>query len=182
MNNDDLIKRLRKARGFSKHRKMCQEAANVIEYLEIEAKDLEFTCFVGDPHKVTECPYVDRLADLEAENDELKEKLKDSFQGRLLNKLKKKDAKTAQAMAMLNVSNSVDSMVEHIQSQPAVDPIRAAGGCYCRECVHWIGDIQAPYGNEKHGHCEVWLGSGCEMCMDADDFCSYGEPKKEGRR
>lgn len=82
MNNDDLIKRLRKARGFSKHRKMCQEAANVIEYLEIEAKDLEFTCFVGDPHKVTECPYVDRLADLEAENEKLrqsKEELRRNF-------------------------------------------------------------------------------------------------------
>lgn len=68
---------------------------------------------------------------------------------------------------------------EKVTNEPAVDPIRAAGGCYCRECVHWIGDIQAPYGNEKHGHCEVWVGSGCEMCMDADDFCSYGEPKKE---
>lgn len=77
MNNDDLIKRLRKARGFSKHRKMCQEAANVIEYLEIEAKDLEFTCFVGDPHKVKECPYVDRLADLEAENEELRQNNKE---------------------------------------------------------------------------------------------------------
>lgn len=146
---------------------------------EALGEEIEFTCFVGDPHRVKTCPYVDRLEDLETENDELKEKLKDSFQGRLLNKLKKKDAKTAQAMAMLNVSNSVDSMVEHIQSQPAVDPIRAAGGCYCRECVHWIGDVRAPYGNEKHGHCEVWVGSGCEMCMDADDFCSYGEPKKE---
>ena len=68
---------------------------------------------------------------------------------------------------------------EKVTNEPAVDPIRAAGGCYCRECVHWIGDIRAPYGNEKHGHCEVWVGSGCEMCMDADDFCSYGEPKKE---
>ena len=91
MNNDDLIKRLRKARGFSKHRKMCQEAANIIEYLDIAAGGIEFTCFVGDPHKVTECPYVDRLADLEVENDDLKEKLKDNFQGRLLNKLKKKE-------------------------------------------------------------------------------------------
>ena len=56
---------------------MCQEAANVIEYLEIEAKDLEFTCFVGDPHKVKECPYVDRLADLEAENEELRQNNKE---------------------------------------------------------------------------------------------------------
>ena len=177
MNNDDLIKRLRKARGFSKHRKMCQEAANVIEYLEIEAKDLEFTCFVGDPHKVTECPYVDRLADLEAENDELKEKLKDSFQGRLLNKLKKKDAKIAQAMAMLNVSNSVDSMVEHIQSQPAVDPIRAAGGCYCRECVNYY-----EYDDWDRCHQETYTAHECGIFnrdLGPDGFCSRGEPKKE---
>ena len=96
MNNDDLVKRLRKARGL-KNRKMCQEAANVIEYLDIAAKDLEFTCFVGGPHKVTECPYVDRLADLEVENDDLKEKLKDSFQGYLLDELEKKDVELTRA-------------------------------------------------------------------------------------
>lgn len=28
---------------------------------------------------------------------------------------------------------------DEIVNLPAVDPIRAAGGCYCRECVHWIG-------------------------------------------
>ena len=31
---------------------------------------------------------------------------------------------------------------EKVTNEPAVDPIRAAGGCYCRECVHWIGDIR----------------------------------------
>ena len=66
---------------------------------------------------------------------------------------------------------------EKVTNEPAVDPIHAAGGCYCRECVHWIGDIRAPYGDEKRGHCGVWVGSGCEMYMGADDFCSYGERK-----
>lgn len=66
---------------------------------------------------------------------------------------------------------------DEIVKLPAVDPIHAAGGCYCRECVHWIGDIRAPYGDEKRGHCGVWVGSGCEMYMGADDFCSYGERK-----
>lgn len=28
---------------------------------------------------------------------------------------------------------------DEIVNLPAVDPIRAAGGCYYRECVHWIG-------------------------------------------
>lgn len=176
MNNDDLVKRLRKARGL-KNRKMCQEAANIIEYLDIAAGGIEFTCFVGDPHKVTECPYVDRLADLEAENDDLKEKLKDNFQGRLLNKLKKKDAKLDQAMAMLNVSNNIDSMVEHIQSQPAIDPIHAAGGCYCRECANYY-----EYNGWDRCHQETYTAHECRVFsrdLGPDGFCSCGELRKE---
>ena len=36
-----------------------------------EAQGAEFTCFVGEPHKVDRCPYVDALADKDAEIERL---------------------------------------------------------------------------------------------------------------
>ena len=38
----------------------------------------EFTCFVGDPHKVEHCPYLEELEKVRAENERLKETI-DSF-------------------------------------------------------------------------------------------------------
>lgn len=49
---------------------------------EALGEEIEFTCFVGDPHRVKTCPYVDRLEDLETENEELrqsKEELRRNF-------------------------------------------------------------------------------------------------------
>ena len=50
---------------------------------------------------------------------------------------------------------------------PTIDPVHAAGACYCRECNHLLRDLSS---REYH------------MCMrlilpkkvDLDDFCSYG--------
>ena len=46
-----------------------------------------------------------------------------------------------------------------------IDPVHAAGGCYCRECKG--------YGVIDLGQCTT-MGA-----RSPDDFCSYGERKEE---
>lgn len=58
-----------------------------------------------------------------------------------------------------------NSFLESIDEQPTVDPVHAAGACYCRECK-WI---------EKCMHHKEEEGG----IFGPDDFCSSGEPKEE---
>lgn len=55
-----------------------------------------------------------------------------------------------------------------IDDEPSVDPVHAAGGCYCRECINNIPD-----GNGKP-YCR-WL----ELYIkDLNFFCRDGERKE----
>ena len=62
--------------------------------------------------------------------------------------------------------------VEEIDKAPTIDPVHAAGGCYCRECKHWTG---------------IALGMRCKLYSfppnawvysKPDDFCSRGQRKE----
>lgn len=55
-------------------------------------------------------------------------------------------------------------MVSQIESAPTIDPVHAAGGCYCRECKYYNGC----------GLCELHTTR-----IGGHDFCSYGEPKEQ---
>lgn len=60
---------------------------------------------------------------------------------------------------------------EQIRSAPSVDPVHAAGACYCRECKYFDPDENiAP----NTGSCSF-----VEMVRFFDDFCSKGERKEE---
>lgn len=52
-----------------------------------------------------------------------------------------------------------------LSTSPTIDPIRAAGGCYCRECKHVVGST--PKGWYK---CRL-----TDKEVEDDDWCSYGE-------
>ncbi len=86
--------------------------------------------------------------------------------GRMLvmNKPKLIDAETAKQIATDHLTNpyEVISARAVIDKTPAIDPIHAAGGCYCRECRFRNGTIP---------------GNSNILCyqMHDDDFCSYGE-------
>ena len=54
-----------------------------------------------------------------------------------------------------------------IKTMPAVDPVHAAGGCYCRECKRFEGDEFMKYCGEYGG------------LVKPDDFCSRGQRKIE---
>ena len=56
-----------------------------------------------------------------------------------------------------------------IDAAPTIDPIRAAGGCYCREC-----EFSIPSDYSEHAlKCIHW-----QMDCNKNGFCSYGKPKE----
>lgn len=61
-----------------------------------------------------------------------------------------------------------NSLLDIVNSAPTIDPVEAAGGCYCRECVNNIPD-----GNGKP-YCR-WL----ELYIkDLNFFCRDGQRKE----
>lgn len=58
----------------------------------------------------------------------------------------------------------------HIHASPAVDPVHAAGACYCRECKHY-----------DHGCCVVkrYIGDDHIISMPQDGFCSFGRRRED---
>ena len=68
------------------------------------------------------------------------------------------------------MSYEVADMIEDcIENTPTINPVHAAGGCYCRECVNNIPD-----GNGKP-YC-IWLEL---YTKDLDFFCRDGQRKIE---
>lgn len=66
--------------------------------------------------------------------------------------------------------------VDDIIATPAIDPIHAAGGCYCRECKYLTDKHYEDIGEElyiKHS-CSIFKRS-----MQLTDFCSYGKVMTE---
>ena len=65
-----------------------------------------------------------------------------------------------------NLKTNYANIRATILAQPTINPVHAAGACYCRECK-WI---------EKCMHHKEEEGG----IFGPDDFCSYGEPKEAG--
>lgn len=57
-----------------------------------------------------------------------------------------------------------------IKSRATIDPVHAAGACYCRECKHY-----------DHGCCVVkrYIGDDHIISMPQDGFCSFGRRREE---
>ena len=76
-----------------------------------------------------------------------------------------------------------DFFPQVIDEQPTVDPVHAAGVCYCEECKYWHKDIAYC---EQHSHFVDSEGLSCSPAeslnwtmFDENDFCSCGKPKEE---
>lgn len=69
-------------------------------------------------------------------------------------------------MCFYEISDMVDD-------EPTVDPVHAAGGCYCRECAMFKNytKVNLDFGICKQHNSEV----------DKDAFCSYGV-RKDGEK
>lgn len=61
-----------------------------------------------------------------------------------------------------------DSIIDRLNEQPTIDPIKAAGGCYCRECRYWSED----------GRCDPGENGLIREYTKSTDFCSYGESRE----
>ena len=71
-----------------------------------------------------------------------------------------------------NYVSGVDEAIGVVENAPTVDPVHAAGGCYCRECrycgvpVFTEGVLLCRRGNRPER-------------KNRDDFCSRGKLKEE---
>lgn len=54
---------------------------------------------------------------------------------------------------------------EQIKSMPTIDPVHAAGACYCGECVE--------YNKPRLGWCAFHMDR-----ENPNDFCAYGKRKE----
>lgn len=58
-------------------------------------------------------------------------------------------------------------VVTLLENAPTIDPVRATGGCYCRECRY------AQYPDSPNIICEKFYGAG-----SPDGFCYWGQQKE----
>lgn len=68
---------------------------------------------------------------------------------------------------------SISDILNFINETDRLDPVHAAGACYCRECKN---EISTPQMRESTG--QYWCKYKLQPC-NADDFCSYGKQKEE---
>lgn len=61
---------------------------------------------------------------------------------------------------------------EDIDDAPSIDPVRAAGGCYCGECKYWTGGFDGRCLMHSRGEDVIWFSY-------ASDFCRRGKRREE---
>lgn len=63
-----------------------------------------------------------------------------------------------------------DLLKQCFDESPTIDPVHAAGACYCRECKHY-----------DHGCCVVkrYIGDDHIISMPQDGFCSFGQRRED---
>lgn len=64
--------------------------------------------------------------------------------------------------------------LEDIDDAPSIDPVHAAGGCYCWECEYRTKDTRWT----RAGFCGR-RDAGSMMMVRPDDFCNRGKRKKK---
>ena len=73
--------------------------------------------------------------------------------------------------------------VGDIEDAPTIDPVHAAGACYCRECTCWNrhDDILPDCRFPDWGYCSKMLDSDSEIEITTleNDFCSRGQRLEE---
>ena len=65
----------------------------------------------------------------------------------------------------INAADVFADVVSELDEFPTIDPVHAAGACYCRECKHW---------QEHYDYCKEFAEE-----RNQGDFCSRGQ-RREG--
>lgn len=69
--------------------------------------------------------------------------------------------------------NGIAVAWEKLLEAPGIDPVHAAGGCYCKECKHHEDKVYPDSEWELHDHLECWC-NWCDSTMPLNGFCSEG--------
>lgn len=76
-----------------------------------------------------------------------------------------------------------DLLKQCFDESPTIDPVHAAGACYCRECTCWNrhDDILPDGGFPDWGYCSKMLDSDSENEITTleNDFCSWGQRRED---
>ena len=71
----------------------------------------------------------------------------------------------------------LETVYEVIDQCPTIDPVHAAGGCYCQECERWEPD--GSYGLDLDGVRHPYGACNATHCFSRDDhFCGHGRQKE----
>ena len=78
--------------------------------------------------------------------------------------------------------STVSEVLTKLSKQPTIDPVKAAGGCYCRECKHYHAGTgwcdQLSYFQTSDGEpCSPAESMDWKMFRE-NDFCSHGKRKE----
>lgn len=65
----------------------------------------------------------------------------------------------------INAADVFADVVSELDEFPTIDPVHAAGACYCRECKHW---------QEHYDYCKEFAAE-----RNQGDFCSYGKRRED---
>lgn len=65
----------------------------------------------------------------------------------------------------INAADVFADVVSELDEFPTIDPVHAAGACYCRECKHW---------KEHYDYCKEFAAE-----RNQGDFCSYGKRRED---
>ena len=66
----------------------------------------------------------------------------------------------------INAANVFADVVSELDEFPTIDPVHAAGACYCRECRN--------YNKPRLGWCSHHMDR-----ENPDDFCSWGQRRED---
>lgn len=58
-----------------------------------------------------------------------------------------------------------EMFIQRLSQEPTIDPVHAAGACYCRECKHW---------KWQYDYCEAFAAE-----RGQGDFCSWGQRRED---
>ena len=75
------------------------------------------------------------------------------------------------------VENIAVSAIMEIEDAPTIDPVHAAGACYCRECEYFYideGDSLGVCRNDR-----LVVSNRGEICPLPNFYCPYGKQKIE---
>lgn len=79
--------------------------------------------------------------------------------------------------------SGIATAISEVETAPTIDPVHAAGACYCRECTCWNrhDDILPDGRFPDWGYCSKMLDSDSEVEITTleNDFCSNGQRRED---